>query len=64
MADWKKWIKNKGVAIKPKTNDNRCFCYAVAAALNYESIGAHPERISKINTLIQLRRHKFSSRGT
>lgn len=50
--DSPKWMRNKGATTKPKTNNNRCFQYAVAAALNRESIGRHSERISKIIALI------------
>ena len=47
------WIKNKGVIINPKnTNDNNCFQYAMTAALNYQNIDHHPERISKLKPLI------------
>ena len=41
--------KNKGVTINPKnTEDNNYFQYAITAALNYQSINHHPERISKL----------------
>ena len=47
------WIKNKGVTINPKnTEDNNCFQYAIIAALNYQNINHHPERISKLKPLI------------
>ena len=47
------WIKNKGVTINPKnTKDNNCFQYAITAALNYQNIDHHPERISKIKPFI------------
>ena len=42
------WLKNKGVTINPKNiKDNNCFQYAIIAALNYQNINIHPERISK-----------------
>ena len=41
------WIKNKGVTINPKNEDKKCFQYAISAALNYQNIDCHPERISK-----------------
>ena len=48
-----KWIKNKGVTINPKnTKNNKCFQYAIIAALNYHNIDNHPERISKLKPLI------------
>ena len=41
--------KDKGVTINPKnTEDNNYFQYAITAALNYQSINHHPERISKL----------------
>ena len=47
------WIKNKGVTINPKnTKDNNCFQYAIIAALNYQNIEHHPERISKLKPFI------------
>ena len=47
------WIKNKGVTINPKnTKNNMCFQYAITAALNYQNIDHHPERISKIRPFI------------
>ena len=46
--DSPKWMRNKETTKKRKTKNNRCFQHAEAAALNYESIGAHSERISKI----------------
>ena len=43
-----KWLKNKGVTINPKnTKNNKCFKYAITAALNHSNIDHHPERISK-----------------
>ena len=47
------WLKNKGVTINPKnTNDNNCFQYAITAALNYQNIDHHPERISNLKPFI------------
>ena len=43
------WIKNKGATINPKnTKGNRCFLYAVVAALNHKKITHHPERINNL----------------
>ena len=36
-----------------KNNDNKCFQYAVTAALNIDKINDHPERISKIKPFIE-----------
>ena len=41
------WIKNKGVTINPRNKDNKCFQYAIIAALKYQNIDHHPERMSK-----------------
>ena len=47
------WIKNKGVTINPKkTKNNNCFQYAITAALNYQNIDSHSERISKLKPFI------------
>ena len=47
------WIKNKGVTINSKnTEDNKCFQYAITAALNHQNIDHHPERISKFSPFI------------
>ena len=47
------WLKNKGVTINPKnTKDNNCFQYAITAALNYQNIDHHLERISKLKPFI------------
>ena len=44
-----KWLHNKGVTVNPRnTKDNNCFQYAITAALNYQNIDHHPERIFKI----------------
>ena len=50
--DSHKWLKNKKATINPKNKDDKCFQYALTAALNYEQIKNHPERISKIEPLI------------
>ena len=46
------WLKNKGVTINPKNTKDNCFQYAVIAALNYQNINHHPERISKLKPFI------------
>ena len=47
------WLHNKGVTINTKnTKDNNCFQYAITAALNYQNINCHPERISKLRPFI------------
>ena len=38
--------------INPNNNDDKCFQYAVAVALNYQKINKNPERISKIKPFI------------
>ena len=60
------WIKNKGVTIKinPKnTKNNNCFQYAIATALNYQNIGHHLERISKLEPFINLIQNGAVGRG-
>ena len=46
------WILNKRATINPKNKDNKRFQYAIKAALNYQKIGNHPERISNIKPFI------------
>ena len=51
--DSPKWLKNKKATINPQNKkDDRCFQYAITVAFNYEQIGDHPERISKIKPFI------------
>ena len=40
-----KWLKSKKATINPKNDDDKCFQYALAVALNHEQIKNHPERI-------------------
>ena len=48
-----KWLKNKKATINPQNyDDDNCFKYAVTAALNYQIIESHPERISNIMAFI------------
>ena len=47
-----KWILNKRATINPKNKDNKCFQYAITAALNHQKIENHPERISNIKPFI------------
>ena len=37
--------KKKKATINPKTNDDRCFQYAVVVALNHKETKCFPERI-------------------
>ena len=47
--DSPKWLKEKRATINPKSKkDNKCFKYAITVALNHQSIGSNPQRISKI----------------
>ena len=43
--DSPEWLKNKKATINPKSNDDKCFQYAVTVALNYEQIKKDPQRI-------------------
>ena len=42
------WIARKKAVINPKNEDEECFKWAVIAALHYEEISDHPERVSKL----------------
>ena len=44
--------KNKNATVNPNNNDDKCFQYAVAAALNHEQIKNHLEKISNIKPFI------------
>ena len=50
--DSPKWLKDKKSTINPKTNDYKCFQYAVTLALNLDKIKKDPQRISKIEPFI------------
>ena len=50
--DSPKWLKNKKATINPENNDDKCFQYALTAALNYQNINSHPERISNLRPFI------------
>ena len=50
--DSPKWLKNKKAAINPQNNDDKCFQYALTAALNYEQIKKNPQRISDTKSFI------------
>ena len=50
--DSPQWLKTKKSTINPKSNDDKCFQYAVTLALNLNRIDNHPERISKIKPFI------------
>ena len=44
--------KKKKTTENPKNNNDKCFQYAVAFALNRKQIKSHPERILNINHFI------------
>ena len=44
--------ENKKATINPEKNDDRCFQYVVAVALNHEQSKKDPQRISKIKPFI------------
>ena len=46
--DSPEWLKHKKATINPKNNDDNCFHYALAVALNHQNIEKSPHRISKI----------------
>ena len=44
--DSPEWTKNKKATINPKNKkDDKCFQYAITAALNYQQINNHPKNI-------------------
>ena len=47
-----KWLHNKGVTNPQNTEDNKCFQYAITAALNYQNITNNCQRISKLKPFI------------
>ena len=50
--DSPEWLKNKKTTINTKNNDDNCFQYALTAALNYQNIKSHPERVSNLKPFI------------
>ena len=50
--DSPKWLKNKKATINPKNNDDECFKYAIAIALNHKQIKGFPERIIRVKPFI------------
>ena len=50
--DSPKWLRNRKLTINPKSNDDKCFQYALTLALNLDNINKHPQRISKIKPFI------------
>ena len=50
--DSPKWLKNKKAIINPKNNNDRCFQYTAAIALNYQNLKNNPHRISKLSPLL------------
>ena len=51
-TDSPEWLKNQKATTNPKNNDEKCFQYPVAVALNHEQIKSQPERISNIKPFI------------
>ena len=50
--DSPEWLKNKGITINPKNDDDDCFKCALTVVLNHEEIGSNPQRIVKIKLFI------------
>ena len=47
------WIKIKKATSNPKNiNDDKCFQYSIPVALDHQSIGRNPQRISRIRPFI------------
>ena len=51
--------KKEKATINPKYADDKCFQYAVTAALNYEEIDLRPERVPNIKLFI----NKYNWKG-
>ena len=49
--DSPKWLKDKNSIINPKSNDNKCFQYAVTLALNLDKIKKTYKEYLKLNLL-------------
>ena len=48
-----------------KNNDDNCFRYALTAALNYQNIKSHPERVSNLKSFVkQYNRKKMDFSAT
>ena len=48
-----KWLKDKRATKNPKNKkDDKCFQYAITAALNRQNIENHPEKVSKTKPFI------------
>ena len=57
-----KWLRNKGVTINPQnTEDNKCFLYAITAALNYQNITNNCQKFLNLNHLLIITIGKTSS---
>ena len=52
-------IKKKNTTVNPKIKDDKCFQYSATAALNFEEIELHPERVSIIKPFI----NKYTWKG-
>ena len=50
--DSPEWLENKKAIINPKNNDDKCFQYALTAALNHQNIKKVSQRISKVKRFI------------
>ena len=59
-TDSPKQLKNKKATINPKINDDKCFQYALIAALNYQNIKSHPKKISYLKNFID----QYNCKGT
>ena len=49
--DSPKWLKDKKSTINPKNNDDKCFQYVVALALNLDKIKKTHKEYLKLNLL-------------
>ena len=50
--DSPEWLKGKKSTINPKNKDDKCFHYAITAALNHQHIKKDSQRITKFKPFI------------
>ena len=46
------WISKMKATINCENDDNRCFQYSITNALNYDKIGNHDQRVSKVKPFV------------
>ena len=46
------WLKDKGATINCQNDDDKCFQYGIAIALNYDEIESNHQRVNKVKPFI------------